>query len=99
MKPCYTEYVKHALRFFVKHRNNPPATCSTVDRENWDACRLAFREFPELDQNLFSALYSARSPFPAAVNDCACVYNIPLNRVWNKVNSLEKYVASYRGLV
>ena len=37
IKKFYSDYVRHAMRFYARHLENPEFRCE-ADRKNWNAC-------------------------------------------------------------
>lgn len=101
MKPCYADYVKRSLRFFLKHRNDRPLPVprTEADKANWNACATAFDNLPSHEQSMLDAVYTAGQPLLGAITDYADRHHISADYVWNRVNALERHVAEVRGLI
>lgn len=100
MKPFYADYVKRSLRFYLRHRKDASIRFSDgVNLKNWESAATAFSSFSDNDRKILSAVYTAKKPFPIAVNDSAERFNAPKRYVWDKVNELERAVAKERGLI
>lgn len=97
MKPFYTEYVTHCLRFYCRHTN--PKFRSTIDRNNWIACDNAFKHFDSRNREWLIEIYRERDTLPDNVYQLSQREGIPQDRIWKIVYELERKVAENRGLI
>ena len=96
-KPCYTEYVRHAIRFYSRYPNKSTFK-SAVDEANWRACRDVIERYPIRDKNILTYVYGAKDTIGDNVYAMANKYNIHQNIIWDMMKEYEKQVAIERGL-
>jgi hypothetical protein len=93
----YTEYVKHCLRFYVRHGN--PKFHTEADKHNWQACEEALNTFSDSDREMLMAVYQGGDTIPDNIYQLAKDKDISQDCVWRLVNELERKVAKRRGLL
>lgn len=97
MKTYFTDYVNHALRFYVRYPN--PNFSTEVDKKNWLACDKAFAKFDIDDKDMFLTVYEDDEFSNEKMRKVAEKYKLSTATVWKKVTELENIVAKERGLL
>lgn len=97
-KKFYSEYVRHALRFYARHLEAPVFNCPAAQK-NWVACDSVLNEhFPRYKDVLIS-VYRGFDTMGDNVYEAAKRYNMPQDNLWTMMEELEKRVAHARGLI
>ena len=96
-KPCYCEYVRHAIRFYSRYLDKTKFK-NKVDESNWNACHNAIQGYSERDKNIITYVYGAKDTIGDNVYEMASKYNIHQNILWDMMKEFEKQVAIERGL-
>lgn len=96
-KPCYTDYVRHALRFYARYHKKPIFKTST-DKVNWWSCHNAIRPYSERDKDILIYVYGAFDTIADNVYAMANKYHIHQNIIWDMMKEFEREVAIERGL-
>ena len=98
-RPFYSEYVKHALRFYSRNIDKPTKFRSDADKANWLSCYGAIRHYPLVEQNILIAVYSGFDTLPDEVYNASKKYNVDQNIIWDLMKEVERKVALNRGLI
>jgi hypothetical protein len=98
-KPFYSEYVKHALRFYSRNLVKPTVFKSEADKQNWLSCYSVIKSYPEDKKNILFAVYSGFDTLPDEVYKTAKAYCINQNIIWDLMKDVEHKVARRRGLI
>ena len=97
-KPFYTDYVRHALRFYS--RNLSLSTFKKeVDKENWLACSEAIRGYSDRDKDILVYVYGSYDTLADNVYAMAKKHRIHQNVIWDMMKEFEHTIAEKRGLV
>ena len=103
MRPHYADYVKHAMRYYAKHRMNisseQPRFKSEADKKNWESCKAAIATFSDEARDILLSIYMEDDNLVECINRAAKREHLSADRIWNLVNKLEKKVAKRRGLI
>ena len=103
MRTYYSDYVKHAMRFYVRYSSNAPSEQprfkTEADKKNWNACQTALKSFALEEIDLFFDLYSSDAQMTEAIVEYGKTHGMTVNHVWNLVNDLERKIAKHRGLL
>lgn len=97
IKPCYTEYVRHALRFYSRYLGRTNFK-NNVDRSNWNACHIALGNYSDRDKDILVYVYGEFDTLSDNVYAMACKYKINQNIIWDMMKEIERKVAIERGL-
>lgn len=97
IKPCYTEYVRHAMRFYARYPNNTHFK-NRVDELNWKACHRAIGGFSNRDKDILVYVYGEFDTTSDNVYAMANKYHIHQNTIWDMMKDLERKIAIERGL-
>lgn len=96
-KPCYTDYVRHALRFYSRYLAITQFK-NDVDRENWFACYNALNTYYIKERNILLYIYGEFDTISDNVYQMSQKYQIDQNVIWDMMKELERKVAIERGL-
>lgn len=103
MKPYYSEFVRHCLRYYIKTLDEGKGGCpifrSDADRDNWKACHYALRNYSEADIDLISHLYRPGDTLPDKIYLLAKSTGKSQDYYWNLVTATERKIAKMRGLL
>ena len=96
-KPCYADYVKHALRFYSRNlaRNSFK---NDVTRLNWFACHNVLKSYSHRDKDILVYVYGEFDTLADNVYTIANKYKINQHIIWDMMKEVEKKVAIERGL-
>lgn len=103
MRPYYTEFVRHCLRYYVKTldegKGGHPIFNSEAERENWRACHNVLQNLSERDMDIISHLYRPGDTIPDKIYELSKSMGILQDTIWSLVNRVERGIAKMRGLV
>ncbi len=98
IKKFYSDYVRHALRFYARNLKDPIFRC-IADRKNWYACDAVLnKHFPRYKDVLIS-VYESHDTIGDSVYETAKKYNIPQDNLWKMMGELEMFIAKERELI
>ena len=95
-KPCYSDYIRHTIRFYSRFRN--PKFKTDIDRANWHSCHNAIQGYSDRDKDILLYVYGEFDTLGDNVYAIAKKYNIDQNIVWDMMKEFERKVAIERGL-
>lgn len=99
MRPSYAEYVKAAMRKYLRLQRGDTVTLSTqAEIENWNACHHALSFFSPVEQEILSQAYERTDPMPHIVRQIAETRGLNDEAVWGMINRFEDAFAERRGL-
>lgn len=98
-RPYYSEYVKHALRFYTRNVHPVPAFKSEADKNNWHSCAITLKGCSDLQRNIIVDVYSGRDTLADNVYTASVKYNIHQSVIWDLMKVVERKVAKRRGLL
>lgn len=97
-KPFYTDYVRHAMRFYSRN-----LTLSTfkkeVDKANWYACNDAISFYSTRDKDILVYVYGSYDTLADNVYEMSKKYSINQNIIWDMMKEFERIIAKERGLI
>lgn len=103
MKPYYSEYVRHCLRYYVKTldegRGCHPIFKSDADRENWSACYHVLKDYSPSDMGIISEIYRPGDTIADKIYLMAKTRGVSQDRFWGLINNTERKIAKKRGLL
>lgn len=103
MKPYYSEYVRHCLRYYVKTldegKGGHPVFNSDADRENWSACYHVLKNYTQENIDIILDLYRRGDTIPDKIYALAKAKGITQDRFWSLINITERKIAKRRGLI
>ena len=97
-KPFYTDYVRHALRFYSRNLT-PPLFKKKVDRDNWLACHLVIDDYSARDKDILVYVYGSYDTLADNVYEMAKKYSINQNIIWDMMKEFERKIAVKRDLI
>lgn len=97
MKTFYSEFVRHCMRFYVRHPK--PQFRSDADKENWYACESALSGFNDREQDILLTVFREGDTIPDNIYHLSKDRNIDQDVIWRLINNLERKVAHRRGLI
>lgn len=97
-KPFYTDYVRHALRFYSRNLNQYTFK-KEVDKENWLACHKVISNYSNRDKDILVYVYGSYDTLADNVYEIAKKYHIHQNVVWDMMKEFERKIAEERGLL
>ena len=98
VKKYYSEYVRHAIRFYARNLVNPSFNCIAAEK-NWNACDKVLNKHFSKYKELLVSIYQAFDTMADNVYEAANKYHIPQDYIWVMMESFEKRVAQERGLI
>ena len=103
MKPHYSEFVRHCIRYYVltldEGKGGLPRFRSDAERDNWNACHQVLKDYPVRDMDIISQLYRPGDTLPDKIYAMSKSEQISQNTLWNMVSDTEKKIAKKRGLI
>lgn len=101
MKPYYSEYVRHCLRFYVKTIDNGGISHfrSEIDKLNWSCCNAVVTQMTEADISTVLILYRPGDTMADKIYALAKERRVDQDTIWGLVNNLERAIAKRRGLL
>ena len=98
-RPYYSDYIKHALRFYSRNCSSHPVFKSDVDKNNWLSCDSVLAHYPTHMREVLISVYSGFDTLPDEVYNASKKYNIDQNLLWDAMKELERKIAKRRGLL
>lgn len=97
-RPFYSEYVRHALRFYTRNLSQPHFK-TEVDKNNWFACANAIKGYSDRDRDILVAVYGGYDTLSDNVYETAKKYSINQAIIWDMMKEFERQIAKRRGLM
>lgn len=97
-KPFYTDYVRHALRFYSRNLTQPLFK-KEVDKENWLACHNVISGYSERDKDILTYVYGSYDTLADNVYTMAKKYSINQSIIWDMMKEFECKIAEERELL
>lgn len=98
-RPYYSEYVKHALRFYSRNCLAQPIFKSEADKLNWLSCYSVFKKRSNQEVAILVRVYSGYDTLPDEVYNASKEYKINQNFIWDLIKDVERAIARKRGLI
>ena len=98
-KPFYTDYVRHALRFYSRNLSIYPHCKKRADMENWLACDSVVKKYSERDRDILVYVYGSYDTLADNVYAMAKKYSINQNIIWDMMKEFEREIAIQRNLI
>lgn len=99
MRTYYTDYVRHALRFYSRNWAVRPSFRSEADKRNWLSCDMVISKLPEDAGDMLIEIYAGHDTLPDEVYGASQRWNIEQNKIWDMMKSVEQKIAHKRGLI
>lgn len=97
-KKFYTEYVRHALRFYTRYLHNPVFQ-SDASKENWKSCHSILSKCSEKERDILIDVYSGYDTLADEVYNASKKYSICQDIIWDTMKDIERKIALRRGLL
>lgn len=98
-KPFYTDYVRHALRFYSRNLSLYPPYKKRADMENWLACDSVIKKYSERDRDILVYVYGSYDTLADNVYAMSKRYSINQNIIWDMMKEFEREIAAKRDLI
>lgn len=95
----YTDYVRHALRFYSRNAVTIPAFKSEADKQNWWSCHKTLETFPKETKEILLAVYSGHDTLADEVYNASKKWKVEQNWIWDEMKDVERKLAKRRGLM
>lgn len=103
MKPYYSEYVRHCLRYYIKTLDDGngghPIFKNEVDKANWSVCDGVLKNYSEDALDMVAYIYRPGDTIPDKIYELAKSKGVHQDTIWSLVNNLERKIAKRRGLI
>lgn len=103
MRPYYSEYVRHCLRYYIKTLDDGngghPIFTSDADRENWSACYHVLKNYTQKDMDIIAEIYRPGDTIADKIYLLAKNRRVSPDSIWSLINALERKIAKKRGLL
>ena len=96
IKPCYSDYIRHVIRFYARYHK--PKFKTPVDEANWQACHNVIKTYSDRNKEILLYSYGAFDTLGDNVYAMAKKYDIDQNIIWDMMKEFERKVAIERGL-
>jgi hypothetical protein len=95
----YTDYVRHALRFYSRNCDTQPLFKTQADKENWLSCHNILKSLTPKDKGLLISVYSGHDTLADEVYNTSKKFNVDQNIIWDLMKDIERKIARKRGLM
>ena len=103
MKPYYSEYVRHCLRYYIKTldegKGGHPIFKTDADRENWRACFHVLKDYSDRDMDIIAEIYRPGDTIADKIYQMAQNMRVHQDTIWGLINATERKIAKKRGLL
>lgn len=103
MKPYYSEYVRHCLRFYIKTldegHGGHPVFKSEADKANWSACYQVLKDYSDKDMDIIAEIYRPGDTIADKIYLMAKNMRVHQDKIWSLINTTERKIAKKRGLL
>ncbi len=103
MKPYYSEFVRHCLRYYVKTleegKGGHPIFRNEAERANWSACYTVLKNYSADDLDIVCQIYSPGDTISDKIYLLSKSKRVPQDSLWGLINRVERNIARERGLV
>ena len=94
----YTDYVRHALRFYTRNTKRP-AFKTEADKNNWLSCHSVICKLTPDEIGILTSVYSGHDTLADEVYNASKKYKVDQNIIWDMMKSIEKQIAHRRGII
>ena len=98
-KSFYTDYVRHAMRFYSRNLSLYPPFKKRADMENWMACDAVIKTYSDRDKDILVYVYGSYDTLADNVYAMAKKYSINQNIIWDMMKEFERKIAIERALI
>lgn len=97
-RPFYSEYIRHALRFYARHLQ-ANRFHSAADRDNWQACDEVLKSCSDMEKDILVFVYGSFDTLPDNVYNASKKYSVSQSMIWDLMKDVERNIAKLRGLL
>lgn len=97
-KKYYTDYVRHALRFYTRNCDKPIFR-TDVDKANWIACDRVVRKYSDDLAKLLISIYSGYDTLADEVYKASKKFGVNQDVIWDDMKEFERRIAKARLLL
>lgn len=101
-KCYYTDYVNHAIRFYLSTPdglNLKDNTYTEASIKNWQAVQLVFLHLDPDDAAKIIEMYKMPSHLPKSVEAYSAAHGLDIEEVWKLITKVSAKIARVRGLI
>lgn len=103
MKPYYSEFVRHCLRYYIKTLDEGKGGCpvfrNDAERENWAACHSVLKDLSERDMDIIAYIYRPGDTIADKIYLLSKSKQVSQDTFWSLISRTERNVAQKRGLI
>ena len=103
MRPYYSEYVRHCLRYYIKTldegNGGHPIFNTEADRENWSACYYVLKDYSPSNMEIIAEIYRPGDTIADKIYLIAKNMRVNQDKIWSLINTTERKIAKKRGLL
>lgn len=103
MKPYYSEYVRHCLRYYIKTQDEGcgghPIFKTDSDKANWSACYHVLKDYSQSNLDIIFEIYRPGDTIADKIYLLAKNMRINQDKIWTLINNTERKIAKKRGLL
>lgn len=103
MKPYYSEYVRHCLRYYImtldEGKGGHPIFRTEVDKANWSACYNVLKDYSDRDMEIIAYIYRPGDTIADKIYLLAKSKGVHQDTFWSLINNTERKIAKKRGLL
>ena len=103
MKPYYSEFVRHCLRYYAKTleegKGGHPSFRNEAEKNNWSACYHALKNLSERDMDMVLTLYRPGDTIADRIYELSKNTGVSQDTLGTNVNCVERGVAKNRGRI
>lgn len=103
MKPYYSDFVRHCLRYYVKTldegKGGHPIFKNDADKANWVACHYTLKDYSQGNMDIICEIYRPGDTIADKIYLLAKSKGISHDTIWGLINGIERKVAKKRGLL
>lgn len=97
MKPFYSDYITHILRYYARH--DKKYSDNEISKLNWCACDSVLKTLPTKDRSILMEVYWEKDTLADSIYQVSRQNGISQNNIWTLVRSVEAKIAKARGLI
>ena len=102
MRPYYSEFVRHCLRYYIKTIDDGeffPNFRSEADRRNWNACHDVMKDMPKEEKETLFRIYRKGDTIADNIYHLSIERGVTQDALWAVAVRLERKIAKKRGLL
>lgn len=102
IRPYYTEYVNHMLRYYTRHTPKEVIKMkfkSETDRKNWLAVNRVLHQLPERDRDIIFTVFGRGDTVADNIYELSKEMCIRQDTIWNLVSRVSYKIAKERKLI